>query len=301
MGEPAAQLEGTPSSAIQVRRNGAYAEEKLTFLDRYVPPALMVTKRKAERHYVELFAGPGQWRTDNSAVVHDGSALRMIAVEGNGPAGPAFTHGTFVNLAAPDHTSLRNAVAERASEGRCRIPPRNLTFVSGDANAVVADLMNGIPRHAYALVVVDFEKPSDWPWTSVASLRRHAPTSTDLYAMMPTHMGLLRMIARDYSRMLDHEVALDRFFGTEEWRPLVVGAHNERLRRELPSKLERLYCRRLQALGWGHVGVVRKVCRRGRQQLYSMIFASNHPVAKTLVNWEIGTKPEVQLGFELAG
>lgn len=41
------------------RKNGEYAEEKLDFLDRFLPPALNMTASKPQRWYVDLFAGPG--------------------------------------------------------------------------------------------------------------------------------------------------------------------------------------------------------------------------------------------------
>jgi hypothetical protein len=51
-------------------------------------------------------------------------------------------------------------------------------------------------------------------------------------------------------------------------------------------EIEELYVRRLRELGWKHSGRVREVRRRGRHRLYNMIFATNHPVAAALAEWE---------------
>jgi three-Cys-motif partner protein len=299
MGEPAVGDSAPSAAPILIRSNGLWAEDKLGFLDRYVPPALTATGGKPARHYVELFAGPGLWQECPGAPKRDGAALRMIATEGKGVPPPTFTHGTFVNL-DPDHdASLREMVGSRIRAGECRIPPRNLHFEKNDANAVIPRILGKIGRHDYALVVADFENPSQWPWSSVEAVRACGPESTELYAMMPTHMALIRMMARDRRKLLLFESALNDFFGCCDWQDLVRSARNDRERKELPAKLEHLYCGRLRALGWEHSIVVRTVRRSGEHRLYSMIFATNSPVAKKLVDWEAETKPKPQLSLDL--
>lgn len=281
-----------------IRPNGEWAEEKLTFLDRYVGPALNATRRKPGRHYIDLFAGPGLWHEREGAAVRDGAALRMVAAEGTTPE-TAFTHATFVNLSGDHDRSLRGLVGERISAGRCRIPPSNLKFVNDDANAVVARILAGVGRYDYALVVADFENPSQWPWESVEAVREYGPESTELYLMMPTHMHLLRMIARDHRKSMICRRGLNTFFGCEDWVPLVKAVRNDRERRQMALDLEKLYMSRLRYLGWKHVNVVRKTRRRGAQRLYSMIFATDHKLGKKFVEWELETKPRLQLALGL--
>lgn len=273
-----------------------WAEDKLNFLDRLAPAALTATRRKPGRHYIDLFAGPGLWTPDSSVVPRDSAALRMIEARGFRTS-DAFTHATFVNLDHDHAESLRWLVEDRIASGRCHVPAANIRYVTADANRVVSSVMRSIGRFDYALVVADFENASQWPWTSVQAIRAHGPGSVDLYLMMPTHMGLLRMIARDHRKILTCEVALTTFFGCDAWKRIVLAARNDRERSELPHKLEELYIARLRSMGWQYVGVVRKIRRAGRQRLYSMIFATNNEVANRLREWEQDTRPIEQISL----
>lgn len=296
---PTPTAETPDGSAVpgEIRENGVWAEDKLNFLDRYAPPALTATLPKPNRHYIDLFAGPGRWREKGASEAKDGAVLRMIAAEGRGAKRPCFTHGTFINLDPGHHASLRSLVEERCRTGACRIPTANLTFINADANAVLQDVFSPLSRHDYVLAVVDFESPRQWPWTSTEALHQWAPRSTDLYLMMPTQMALVRMMARDHTKVDLFSGALDAFFGCRDWKKLVLAARNDRERAALPRQLEDLYCDRLKDLGWKHSIVVRTVRRTGRQALYSMILATSSDVAKKLADWETRTKLRPQLDF----
>ena len=47
------------SDGLRARENGEWAVTKLLFLDRFGPTAIDATRRKHNRVFVDLFAGPG--------------------------------------------------------------------------------------------------------------------------------------------------------------------------------------------------------------------------------------------------
>ena len=84
-------------AGFRARANRAYAKEKLSFIERFVPPALTVDTTMPARVYVNLFAGPGRNVDPLTRDEFDGACLRALAARGLG------THAVLVNLDADDH------------------------------------------------------------------------------------------------------------------------------------------------------------------------------------------------------
>jgi three-Cys-motif partner protein len=178
-------------------------------------------------------------------------------------------------------------------------------LVLGDANEVVRDLGRFVPQGAdtYAFAYVDPEGPSQWPWASVEALARTAPRSTDLYALVPDAMGYERLLMYDQARAARYAPAVTRFFGTDAWQELRAERTTPAQGQQLRAALAALYRARLGTL-WAHVRSPRRVCRVGNAALYSMLFATNHPAALRLCEWETetvrrATKPQGDL-FDLS-
>lgn len=269
----------------QERRNGRYAQEKLSFLNRFLPPALQATKSKLTRHYIDLFAAHGRFR-DECGVVHDGSALRALTVGGAETRGVSFTDATLINLDRAQDAALRANVQQACTEGRLALPFKRVAFVNEDANAIIASVLRQIHRKSYIFVFADPESPNQLPWATIETLRAHGHESIDLYVLFPLHMAIVRMVAWDRTKLEPNAAALTRFFGTDEWRDVVNRRRTDVDRERLVVDLEELYVRRLRELGWKHAGRVREIRRRGRHRLYNMLFATNHPVAAALAEWE---------------
>jgi three-Cys-motif partner protein len=270
------------------RRNGRYAQEKLSFLNRYLPPALRATKSKLTRHYIDLFAAHGRFR-DERGVIHEGSALRALTIGGAETGDISFTDATLINLDPQHHHALMANVQQAGREGRLALPFDRIAFMNEDANAAIASVLRRIHRKSYVFVFADPESPNQLPWTTIQALRAQGHESIDLYVLFPLHMGIVRMVAWDERKLEPNVPALTRFFGTDEWRDLVSRRRTDNDRRRLVGDLEELYVRRLRELGWKHTGRVREIRRQGEHRLYNMLFATNHPVGAALAEWE--TKP----------
>ena len=263
------------------RPNGPYAAHKLTFFDRYLPPAFKATKKKRTRHYLDLFAGPGVWNTPDGAR-HLGSPLKVLELCTQLPFGEAFTELYFVNRAGEDHEALNARVDMMVERGLTNLPREAIRTIHADANRTISDILQRIHTKSWILAYADIENPRQWPWTTVEALRAGGHSSLDLYVLLPLQMALQRVLGFTQS----HPEAVTRFYGTDEWKKALANrktsAHSRAFRREM----EDLYSKRLEALGWKYVNRQRRVADVGLRYLYYMLFATNHPVAWGLSEWE---------------
>ncbi|MBX9854975.1 MAG: three-Cys-motif partner protein TcmP [Gemmatimonadaceae bacterium] len=271
------------SDGLRARANRAYAEDKLSFIDRYLPPALMATTRVPARVYVDLFAGPGRNVDTTTHEEFDGACLRALRARGR--SGVAFTHAVLVNLDEDDHAALEARLDRMEQAGTLAVPRANIRTIHGNANTVVQGLRFLLPPAAYVFAFVDLEKARQWPWQSMQALRR-ASARMDAYLLFPDDMGLRRVLCYDLAYLERYATALTRFFGVDAWRGCLESRITSGQRRLHMPALAELYLAQLRALGWRHAHVVRKIRLRGDQGLYSMFFLTAHEAALTLVKWE---------------
>jgi three-Cys-motif partner protein len=259
------------------RQNGSYA----AFFDRYLPPAFAATRRKLTRHYVDLFAGPGVWH-EPYGLRHQGSPLAALQLSATVPPGHGFTEVFLVNKDQADHDALSARVDLMVERGLTNLPRAAIHTVHADANDAAPDILRRIHQKSWIFVYADIERPAHWPWATVEALRAQGHESLDLYMLFPLHMGVRRILGFTQS----HPEAITRFYGCEDWRPVVArrttSAHSRRFLREM----ETLYADRLRSAGWPHVSRQRRVSDVGSRTLYYMFFATSHPAAKALSDWE---------------
>src|SRR5215208_3514089 len=183
------------SDGLPARDNGTWAKEKLSFLDEFGPRALLATKRKRERHFVDLFAGPGLNKDRRTGEEFPGSSIRAIKMRASADESTAFTHAVMVNVDPEDHDALRERVRRVVASGESRVPPTNIRYINGDANFVLPRVLDGINKRAYAFVLADIERPEHWPWSSMAELRSHGHESIDFAVLFPLDMAINRLIS----------------------------------------------------------------------------------------------------------
>lgn len=281
-GNPIRAADGLPA-----RNNGAWAKDKLSFLDEFVRPALQATSRKLERHYLDLFAGPGI-NVDGSKKPpeeFEGSALRVLPMRAAHDPSVFFTSATLVNKDERDFIALRARVERLFEAGSVGMSNDKCEMLHDDANHIVGQIMPRISKRAYVLAFADIEKPNQLPWTTIETLKKYGHESMDLYVLFPLAMALNRLISYNASATEDNARALTRFYGHDGWRELarrrITDAHSPELHRSL---LE-LYEDGLRGLGWKHVLPVRDVRRTGRAGLYKMLLATSHLAGQRIANW----------------
>jgi len=281
------------SDGVRARKNGRWGKDKLSFFDDFVPAALKATAKKRDRHFVDLFAGPGRNIDPATNEEFDGSAIRVLRATAPGERSLHFTHAVLVNKDREDQQALVARVERLRESGECSVTKQHVEFLTDDANHVVHRIMGGIHLRAYVLVFADITRPSHWKWSSVKALRSHGHTSVDLYMLFPLNMAINRMTSFNARTLEESGPVLDEFFGTEEWRKLAAERQTDAQSPALRRALLMLYMDRLRALGWEHVVVARDIKRTGDAGLYQMIYASNHPAGGRIAQWS-AARPEDQ-------
>jgi three-Cys-motif partner protein len=147
------------SDGLRARDNGVWGEQKLSFLDEFVPRALQATTRKHTRVYLDLFAGPGVNVARGRGTEFDGSPLRALRLHAPGKSDLTFTHAVFVNYSRRDHAALEARIARAVAEGRSLLPEDRILPTQDDANAFIPRFMERIDRRAYVFAFADIEAP----------------------------------------------------------------------------------------------------------------------------------------------
>lgn len=267
---------------LRARQNGAYAREKLRFLDEFGPPALEIAGSKLDRVYLDLFAGPGL-SIDEAGQEFDGSPLRALALTSKG-AGHVFTRAYLVNLNAEDHNALERRVALRYDVGAARIPRPWVHPINKDANRALPAILDAVHPRAYVFAFADIEGISELPFTTLQHLS-HRHTSVDLYVLFPLSMTVNRLIAvSNGAHTARYAPTLTAYFGTTGWEALANARITDEQSPQLRAGLEDLYLRQLRTL-WRYAGRVCDVRRRGDQSLYRMLFATNDANAQRVAQW----------------
>jgi three-Cys-motif partner protein len=268
---------------LRVRRNGSWGETKLSFLDRYFGPALLATRKKWDRVYVDLFAGPGRNQTGTGGE-YDGSALRALRAHAPSSDGLHFTRAVLVNAGVRDHEALRHRVDHLLATGECRLPRGQIELRLDDANDALPDILSRIHPQSYAFVFADPTAPSQLPWRTIEALSPAHRPSIDLYLLFPLSMGVVRLCSWAQVQDPAHLRVLDNLYGSQDWRQIrrTTSGQAWRFRHALLEHyLEQLRQR------WRHVSVVRDINRRHHQGLYKMIFCTNNPAGQAIAQWEV--------------
>lgn len=267
------------SDGIPARHQGAWASHKLEWLRQYLPPALRATKRKKGNcYFVDLFAGPGRTVSNRSGQLleFEGSPLIALHAVGKGRGWEGRFRGLhFCNLDPIDH-SLLELRLEAALQENEEVGGRVHHHLE-DANTAVDRILAEISSWAYILAFADIEGPGDLAFETLSKLKRRHP-SVDLYVLYPTRLGLDRLLAWDPERRRPFEPALDRFFGSTEWRPIVDARVTDRDHLRMRTELKELYATQLLQ-HWKHVEDLLAIRKPNGKPLYHMLFAYDHEAA----------------------
>ena len=226
-----------------MRSSGSWALKKLDYLQRYIDAFITSMRDKPWRamHYIDLFAGPGKCRVQDSDEIYLGSPL--IALKAPYP----FTRYYFVDLDSDKISALRE---------RCSASPLadRVNYFVGDSNQVVhevAELISAIDQEfiqgQWPSLNLTFLDPAgiDLCWETVEILAQI--NRMDLVIHYP-QMGLSRFMPQAFDSPEENKV--DLFFGGREWRKIY---RKWRTRTGLHRKLIDHYKEKLHGLGYKEV------------------------------------------------
>ncbi len=283
-GDPLPRGYALADDGLPARNQGAWARDKLRFLDAYVGPALQATKqKKGHCYYVDLFAGPGLNLSIDAgrAIEYPGSPIRALHAryQGRGWEG-RFRDFFFCNLSPLDHQLLDARIDAVLHDMGCPELRHRIHHFRQDANSAVHAIVQTIPTFAYVLVFADIEGPRDLAFDTLRALREQHK-SVDLYILYPTFLGMERQLEWDSERRKKYRPTLDRYFGTEEWWGVVERRKTDRNIPRMRRELKELYMSQLGSL-WDEVAEVMQVRKRKGRRLYDMLFAHGHEAAGSI-------------------
>ena len=253
---------------LPMREAGAWAKEKLDYLERYIDVFETSMRQKWPiRYYIDLLAGPGKNVDRDSGAIMLGSPL--IALTTTYP----FT-GYFFTDVSDENT--------KALQQRCAAAPHSqrVDIRTGDCNDLVNDIVAHIKQDDWRSLNLAFLDPAgmELRWETVVKLAM--VQRMDLIINYPEG-GLNRSMPRAFEA--EDQTSADDFFGDCAWRKI----YRDWLSQGKPVGLHRQlidsYKARLQDLGYeevlradqiGDEPLIRSVRRRA--PLYRLLFASKH-------------------------
>jgi three-Cys-motif partner protein len=250
------QEEHLGSDGLVARDSGAWAKEKLYYLERYFDIVSVGMKKKwaGRLYYVDLFAGPGKCRIRETNEEIDGSPL--IALKFN------FAKYFFVESDDKRCRALQARVKARA-------PEKDVEIIQGDCNDEIEKIK--LPPSSLGLAFIDPTGVSSLAFGTIRKLAHDR--KIDLIINFPEGMGI-RMNLFQYTE--SERNALNRFMGSATWQ--------ER-QRQVPTSFDEMckdiakeYLANLKSLGYLAVNSDWIPVKTDRNTLlYYLLFASKDP------------------------
>jgi len=253
------------SDGLPVRCVGPWSKIKHYYLERYINTftTSMRNKWEGKLFYIDLFAGPGKCRVRKNEEEIDGSPL--IALNTRYP----FTKCFFVEL---------NEVAIQALKKRCTSDTG--IFINSDCNNIIEDIVNELPSSSLSLAFID---PTGISIKYNALENLVKDRRIDLIVTFPDSMAISRNFEK--FKKTGH-CKLDDFIGDDRWRELTK-----------PEEVSEYYKKKLHSLGYREIKSGDEIPIRSRKRnlpLYSLLFASKHPLGQKFWNEIIQVEPSGQ-------
>jgi three-Cys-motif partner protein len=197
-------------------------------------------KKKWEcRVYLDLFAGAGKARVRGTKKIIAGSPLLSLNAE------DPFDRYIFCDKDSQNIDALTRRVGNY-------FPERNRTFVRGDSNNCVDEILKAIPRYSkgyrvLTLCLVDPYKASDICFETIRGIAQRI--IADFLILIPSYMDINRNRGNYIKPTCPY---MDTYLGTDQWR--------ENWQRQMSRKADfglfiaNEFCSRMKSLGYLYEG-----------------------------------------------
>jgi three-Cys-motif partner protein len=249
------QQEHLGSDGLVARDSGAWANEKLYYLERYLDIVSVGMKKKwpDRLYYVDLFAGPGKCLIRETNEEIDGSPL--IALKFN------FAKYFFVESDKKCYRAL-------AARVKARAPEKNVEIIQGDCNDEIDKIK--LPPSSLGLAFIDPTGVSQLAFGTIRKLAHNR--KIDVIINFPEGMGI-RMNLFQYTET--ERNALNRFMDSARWQERYRQAPTSF--KEICTEIAKEYLTNLRSLGYIAVdGDWIPVRTDQNTLLYYLLFASKH-------------------------
>lgn len=263
------QLDPPEDDGLHIPTVKEHSKDKHYFLSRYIDAFTTAMKGKwSGLHYIDLFAGAGIERLDESGALEWGSPL--IAAQARYP---------FTAL----HLSEKNKSKCEALAQRVGRFPLDSQVVSGDANEKIDDIVRAVPARTLSLAFLD-------PYglhLEFETISKLSDIRADLIIFFPDRIDALRNWERHYLK--DPDSNLDRCLGSgADWRAILDGTP----RNHWAEALRKLYVEQIRSLGYTQFRYQR-IKAKGRP-LCVLILCSRSKIAARLWGGISSKEPDGQ-------
>lgn len=266
----------TASDGFPARETGVWVLQKNTLVEKYLAAFTKSVSRKwdGKLAYVDLFSGPGRSLIRDTSEEVDGSPL--LALKCN------FAHYIFVDV--PDVLAiLRTRLAGHPKLAQ-------ISFIEGDCNSVIEQILIELPRNHLTLAFVD---PTGLQIQFNTIRRLVHERKVDLLMTLQFGMGV-KMNLPQYLKTKEGG-ALSSFLGNSDWRE---DEKQSGTVFQLGQRILTRYLSQLRALGYLDVRDLEIIRNDKNMLLYFMVMASRHPLGEHLWREVTRIKPLGQRGFK---
>lgn len=183
---------------------GKWAEEKHGLVSLYAKLFSTGMKDKWDvRVYIELYAGSGHGRIRDTSRIIAGSPLQALTLE------HPFDKYIFCEMNPKSLDALRTRVQRTA-------PSAKVTYIGGDCNQRVRDILNEIPAHSmgHRVLSLCFVDPYDIG-IKFETLRALSGRFVDFLVLLALYMDANR---NHENYVKEEAVKIDEFLGSRTWR-----------------------------------------------------------------------------------
>jgi three-Cys-motif partner protein len=200
---------------VQVKFGGPHTVQKLVCLEKYLKAYLKVFKNLswANTIYIDAFAGTGEvplaasydelpLDTEGQQFIV-GSARRALALQEN------FKEYIFIEKKRGNAEALRKLQVE--------YPEKNIKILNTDANSGLKTICSERDWKKCRAVIFLDPFGSQVEWATIQAIA--ATEAVDLWYLFPAGLSVHRQVRKkDGTVREEHQQALDRILGTNEWR-----------------------------------------------------------------------------------
>jgi len=245
---------------------GAWTEDKHRLVSLYATLFSSGMKQKWNRRiYLELYAGAGYSRIRGTEKIILGSPLRALYAEN------AFDKYIFCETIRKNLDALKARVKRHA-------PGANVSYIEGDCDSRVADILAEIPRGSKGDTVLTlcFADPYD-----IGIKFNTIRTLADRYVDFLVLLAVYSDANRAYKRyVMEDAVKVDQFLGSETWRERWKIAQNTGS--QFPKFLAEEFAASMETLGYLPTPIHRMKRVRSDERnlpLYYIALFSRHELA----------------------
>ena len=242
---------------------GAWAEQKYRLVWNYATMFASSMRNKWDaRVYIDLFAGAGRSRIENSKQIVPASPLLALEI----------AHPFDKYIFCDNENDKRQVLEQRVRRDH---PKANVAFIE-EANDHMTAILDAIPQHSstYRVLSFCFADPYKLKNLKFSTIKRLSDKYMDFLVLLPTYMDAHRNLV---SYIETSNMVIENFTGAQDWRVEWKAAESKK--QEFGLFVADLFGRQMKSLEYIYNGLSDMILIRSTDKnlpLYHLAFFSRH-------------------------